>query len=355
MPNATNGTCTLPSPAEIIQVGATIIPYRKKQLLGITEVLPTKYVDNVKIIIRRPDIIRGLQPWRGLASDPQVDRVPYNRNGRFCEFWPGYWGEQRSITEAELAMVAEPPEGGNWCPGMPLDARNEVARIQGRQTVRMLMRMEKNTWDALISGRYLALDQNGNLIHEENFNITHIRATVDWTDMTDSAPLATLRALTEIRTSSATFGAGAKYYMNRTTLNRLLENRNPNDIGKGSLSACCNTVTLDWINAQLAAQGLGEIVVYDNRYIDEEGGIHLFIPDGYVVVIGQRPDVTRPGAYYLTRTTNACLQPANSKGMWYFYHDSCGEKIVRQITIGAGHNGGPILEYPEMVISLQVF
>lgn len=356
MPAATNGTCILPSPAEIIQVGAQIIPYRKKELLGITEVLPTKYVDNVKIIIRRPDIIKGLQPWRGLAQDPPVDRIPFNRNGRFCEFWPGYWGEQKSINEAELAMVAEPPEGGNWTAGMPLDARNEVARIQGRQTVRMLMRMERNVWDALVSGRYLAMDNGGNIIHEEHFNINHARAAVDWTDLTDSAPLATLRALpVKYRGSSATFAEGTVYYMNRTTLNALLENRNPNDIGKGALSACCNTVTLDYINAQLAAQGLGKIVVYDNRYVDEEGGVHLFIPDGFVVVVGRRPDTTRPGSYYLTRSTNACLQVASAKGMWYFYKDTCGDEIVRKITVGAGHNGGPILEYPEMVISLQVF
>lgn len=350
--------CIIPSPAEIVRVGAQIIPYRRKELLGLTDMLPTRYVDNTQIIINRPDIIRGLQQWRGLASEPPVNTGPFNRMGRFCTFYPGYWGETQSINEAELAMVAEPPSGGNWAPGMPLSAKNEIARIQNILTVRMLMRMEKNVWDTLRTGRYIALDRNGNIMFEQMFNIRHVRASVDWTDIINAAPLAVLRSLPELfRDSSATFtGQCVKYYMNRTTLNRLLENRNPNDIGRGSLSACCQTVTLDWINGQLEAQGLGRIVVYDNRWIDDNDGIHLFIPDGYVIVKGCRPDTTLVGNYYLTKVLNDCLKMGgNEKGMWYFLKDNCGQMITRQITVGAGHNGGPIIEYPEMICSIQVW
>lgn len=354
----TGSACTVPTPAEIIKVGAIILPKRRKDLLGLSTVMPTKHVDNTSIIINRLDIARGLQSWRGLATDAPANTADYNRMGKFCQFWPGYWGETETLTEAEMAVTAEPPTGGNWTPGMPLSVEKEIARIQNRLTVRMLTRMEKSIWDTLRTGRYIAQNNQGQVIFQQFFNIRHVRAAVDWNDITASAPLATLRSLPELfRDSDAKFGGpGVKYYMNRTTLNRLLENRNPYDLGRGSLSACCNTVTLDWINAQLAAQGLGSIVVYDQIWIDEQNGIHLYIPDGWVIVIGVRPDTDRPGNYYTTKVMSNLLEVGGKeKGMWYLLKDNNGQEISRQVVVGAGHNGGPILEYPEMVVSLQVF
>lgn len=350
--------CIIPSPAEIIKVGAQIIPYRRKELLGLTELMPTTYVDNTQIIINRPDIVRGLQQWRGLASEPPVNDARFNRMGKFCTFYPGYWGETIGINEAEIAMVAEPPTGGTWSAGQPLSIKNEVGRIQNRLTVRMLNRIEKNVWDTLRTGRYIATDMNGNIIFEQFFNIRKARAAVDWNDIVNSAPLATLRSLPELfRDSSATFtGSGVRYYMNRTTLNRLLENRNANDIGKGSLSACCQTVTLEWINGQLEAQGLGRIVVYDNRWVDDQDGVHLFLPDGWVIAKGVRPDSQKVGNYYLTKVMNDGLKMGgDERGFWYFLNDNQGREVTRKVTVGAGHNGGPIIYYPEMVVSLQVF
>lgn len=350
MPN----DCIIPTPAEIVAVGARIIPYRRKDLVGINDLMPMKYVNNTHIIINRPDIIRGLQPWRGLGGEPPVTTDQFNRDGEFCLFWPGYWGETKMVTESELANVAEP----GTCPGQPLDARKEIARIQNRLTYRMLMRMEKLVWDTLRTGRYVAMNEAGRVIFEQFFNIRMVRATVDFTDLVNSRPLSFFRSLPEIfRDTSAMFtGDCVRYYMNRTTLNRILENSNGLDLGRGNLSACCNTIGLDWVNAQFASQGLGRIVIYDNRWVDEQGGIHLFIPDGWVIIKGCRPDAVVPGHYYLTKVLNSCIElSGDMQGMWYFLHDNCGEKIVREITVGAGHNGGPILEYPEMIISAQVF
>lgn len=347
-------SCIVPTPTEIVQVGAQIIPYKKKELLGINSLLPFKYVDNTSITINRPDLIRGLQGWRGLGGEAPRVTAEFDRFGKFCQFWPGYWGETESVGEAELAQTAEPGS----CPGQPLNAKNEIARIQSRLTTRALMRMEKLTWDTLRTGRYIAQNQIGQIIFQQFFNIRQVRATIPWTNIVASAPLSFLRSLPEIfRDSSAVFGGTCTtYIMNRTTINRLLENRNPNDLGRGNLSSCCNTMTLEWINAQLAAQGLGQIVVYDNRWLDDNGGIQLFIPDGAVIIKGCRPDTTQVGHYYLTKSMNDCLEmKGDSQGMWYYFHDTCGTKIAREITVGAGHNGGPIIEYPEMIISAQVF
>lgn len=350
--------CITPTPAEFVAVGRKIIPYRRSQLEGLKSLLPTKYVENTQIILNRPDIIRGLQPWRGNGQEPPVQKDNYNRHGRNCVFNPGYWGETKSISEFELARSAEPVSGSNWTPGQPLDARNEISRIQSRQTVRMLYRMEKSIWDTLLTGRYVAMDEAGQQVDEQFFAVQHVRPTVDWDDTASAAPLATLRSLPELfRGSSASFlGEDVQYWMNITTLNRLLENRNTNDIGRGAVSACCNTVNLGWVNGQLAAQGLGKIYVYDNRWVDERDNVHLFLPDGYVLVIGKRPDTPRPGNYYLTKVINNGLKlDGNDKGIWYFLRDHGQEQVSKKITVGTGHNGGPIIEYPEMVISIKVF
>lgn len=347
-------SCIVPTPTEIVRVGAQIIPYRKRDLVAINEILPFKYVDNTTITINRPDIIRGLQGWRGLGAEPPRISSEFDRFGRYCMFWPGYWGETETITEAELAQTAEPGS----CPGEPLNAKNEIARIQNRLTVRMLYRAEYNAWQALRTGRYTALNQLGQVIFQQFFAIKQIAAGIGFTDIVGSSPLGFFRSIPElIRDSSAMFsGRKTRYYMNRTTLNRILENRNPNDLGRGNLSACCNTVSLEWVNAQFESQGLGSIVVYDNRWIDDNGGVNLFIPNGVVIIVGWRPDATVPGHYYLTKVLNDCLEMrGDDRGMWYFFKDSCGMKITREIVVGAGHNGGPIIEYPEMVISARVF
>lgn len=347
-------SCIVPTPTEIVQVGAQIIPYRKTDLLGMNALLPWKYVDNTTITINRPDIVRGLTGWRGLGSEAPRITGNYDRWGQFCTFWPGYWGEQESIGETELAQNAEPGS----CPGMPLNAKNEVSRIQNRLTIRNLYRMEKLIWDTLRTGRYVAHNNLGQIIFQQFFNIRQVSAAIPWTNLSQSTPLRFFRSLPEIfRDTSAVYnGSCTTYYMNQTTLNRMLENSNPLDLGRGSLSSCCNTVTLDWINSQLVAQGLGQIQVYDNRWIDDNGGIHLFIPDGRVIIKGCRPDAKVAGHYYLTKNLNDCLaMQGDSRGFWYFFHDSCGQKITREITVGAGHNGGPILEYPEMIISAKVF
>lgn len=349
--------CVTPSPGEVIKVGERIIPYTKKELLGINELMPMKFVNSTKIIINRPDIIRGTQSWRGLGGQASTISRRRNRYGDYCTFEPGYWGDSDSLGEAEIGMVAEPAEGGAYS-GEVLSVKNEIARMQRDMTIRMLMRMEKNVWDTLVTGRYIAKDNEGNVIFEDAFNTQHVRVSVPWNNITDSAPLAVLRSLPEeFRNSSANFtGKKVRYYMNRTTANRLLENRNPNDIGKGNLSSCCTTVSLDWINAQLDSQNLGQIVIYDNRWVDENDLVHLFIPDGVVVVKGTRPDSNSVGNYMMTKVLNGGTELAGeSKGVWYIVNDNIGREDARKIKVSAGHNGGPIISYPETIIALQVW
>lgn len=347
-------SCVIPTPYEIVNLGALVIQKRRKDLLGLNTILPTQYHDSSLIVLHRPDILRGEQQWRGPSTNPPVVTDQYNRYGQYCTLTPGYWGEQWSINEAELAMVAEPGS----CAGEPLNARNEVARWTNWLTYRGLIRMEHLIWQALLHGVYVAQNLAGQVVFKQFFNIRKGSFAVPWTDLTNSTPLANLADLAVMfRDTDAMFsGSGVRYYMNQRTLNVLFRNINPNDIGKGNISACCQVIDLDWINGALSARGLGKIVVYEGRWIDSNNGVNMFLPDGFVVVVGTRPDADYPGRYYLTRNLNQCLQMSgNERGMWYFYKDNCGEQMVRTITIGMGHNGGPVIEYPETVISLRVF
>jgi hypothetical protein len=139
--------------------------------------------------------------------------------------------------------------------------------------------------------------------------------------------------------------------MNRETANLLFSNVNTQDVGRIGLSACCTFMSPEMINQQFAAQGLPQIVIYDEGFIDDNGGFNTYIPFGYVIIVGCRPNNVPPGHYWLTRNAVDC---AITTGFWQKLVDTCAYEVPRKIKIYDGHNGGPALEYPRMVVVLRV-
>ena len=177
-------------------------------------------------------------------------------------------------------------------------------------------------------------------------------AGVPWSNFAGSYPLRDFRQIQLLgRGTSARFDTCARAYMNRETANLLFANTNPLDVGRVGLSACCNFMSLEMINTQFAAQGLPQIVIYDEGWIDENDGFNLFIPTGYVVIVGCRPNNVPPGHYWLTRNAVNC---SVTSGFWQKLVDNCDRAVPREIQIFDGHNGGPALEYPRMVVVLRV-
>lgn len=345
MPHNVAG-CWVPTNFEIIQLQMELFPRYLQGRVGL-EILPFRESDFSEIILNQPDIFKGLQQFRGLNKPTPAVPERYNPYGTYCKIEPGYWGEHDTLNEEILTKWAQPGS----C-GAPLDVTGHITLLQQRLLERRANRAEYNVWQVLVYGRYTALNASGQVIFEAQFNNQSISAAIPWTNFPGSFPLRDFRQIQLLgRGTSARFDSCARAYMNRETANLLLSNTNPNDVGRVGLSACCTFMSPDQINQQFLAQGLPQIVIYDQGFVDDNGSFNTYIPYGYVVVVGCRPGDVPVGHYWLTRNAVNC--PVGS-GFWQFMSDTCDREIPRKITIADGHNGGPALEYPRAVVVLRV-
>lgn len=345
MPVQVSG-CLVPTAAEIVQLQRELEPRFEEDRLGF-QILPFRSTEMSEIVLRQPDIFKGLQPFRGLGKP--VSNVPdrYNYFGTTTRVIPGYWGEKDEIPEEVMTTWAQP----GACNQM-LDLTAYTAELQRNLMERRYNRIEYNIWQLLAFGLYQALNSAGQVVHQAQFNVTNISAAIPWSNFPGSFPLRDLRAVQLLgRGTSARFDSCARAYMNRVTANALFSNTNPADVGRVGLSACCNFMGIGQINEQFLAQGLPQIVIYDGGYMDDNNNFNVYIPDGYVIIVGCRPGDVPPGHYYLTRNAVGCTVDS---GFWQMMIDNCGREIPRKIQLVDGHNGGPALEYPRQVVVLRV-
>lgn len=345
MPALVNG-CWVPTASEIYQLQMELFPRYLEGRVGL-DIMPFKTTELSSIVLQQPDIFKGLQAFRGL--DKPTLHVPqrYNPYGTMCYVEPGYYGEHDSIGEEIMTKWAQP----GTC-GQALDVSQYTTWIQQRLLERRANRIEYNIWQTLVFGRYTALNSAGQVIHEAQFNNQNVSAAIPWTNFPGSFPLRDFRQIQLLgRGTSAKFDSCAKAYMNRETANLLMSNTNPNDVGRVGLSACCVFMSPEQINQQFAAQGLPQIVIYDEGYVDDNDGFNTYIPYGYVIVVGCRPGGVPPGHFWLTRNAVNC---SVTSGFWQKLTDTCDREVPRSIKIYDGFNGGPALEYPRMVVTLRV-
>lgn len=340
--------CIYPTNAELMMLQAELLPRYADGRLAF-DLLPFKETSYAKVILNRPDIFRGLQQWRGLDKPTRTPRDQYNYIGEYCEINPGYWGECDYITERDLTLLAAPGSCRE-----PIDITERVVRMQERLLERRYNRVEYNIWQALAYGTSQAFGEDGKLIHEEVFNIQMITVGIPWSDPDNSTPIQDLRCVRLLgRGTSTNFNNTAKAYMNQVTANCLMSNRNANDLGNLQITACCELALfgMNAINMKLTANGLPNLEVYDEGWIDESGNFHPFIPDGKVIVMGVRPGSEPLGNYWLTRNVLGCEVDT---GFWQNIHDSCTwGQVPRKISVNDGHNGIPALHYPRGIISIE--
>lgn len=339
--------CVLPTAAELIEIQQELYPRFAEGRLGM-EILPFKTVDTDSIVLYQKDIFKGLQAFRGLGKP--VMTVPQHTLGTYTTVKPGYWGEKDEVGEEEMTKWAQP---GSNCSNRTIDLTSYITMLQERLMERRYNRVEFNIWQLLTFGRYQALNTLGQVVFQAEFNITNVSAEIPWTDYENASPLNDLRAVQLLEEgTSARFDSCARMIMNRRTANELFKNRNPFDVGRGIVSACCSLPGPEWFNQQFAAQGLARMEIYNGGYVDDSGNFQLYIPTGYVIIVGCRPGDVPPGHYYLTRNVVNC---GVDSGFWQKIIDNCAMDFTRKIELGDGHNGGPALEYPRMVVVMRVF
>lgn len=345
MPILQNG-CWVPTASEIHTLQMELFPRYMQGRVGM-QIMPFQETDLSSIILHQPDVFKGLQAFRGLGKPTQSVPQRYNPYGTMCYVEPGYYGEHDEIGEEIMTKWAQP----GTC-GQALDVSQYTTWLQQRLLERRANRIEYNIWQVLTFGRYTALNAAGQVIHEATFNNQNVSAAVPWTNFAGSFPLRDFRQIQLLgRGTSARFDTCATAYMNRETANALMSNTNRDDVGRVGLSACCTFMSLGQINEQFAAQGLPQIVIYDEGYLDDNGGFNTYIPFGYVIVVGCRPANVPVGHFWLTRNAVGC---SVTSGFWQKLTDTCDREVPRHIKIYDGFNGGPALEYPRQLVVLRV-
>jgi len=310
------------------------------------EIMPTEERDEFYIAWEQRDNYTGLQHLRGLDGPPsRVQKIGAKR----YLYEPGVYGEFIQLNERELTVPVRAL--GTW--GDRMDLSQVIFGHQEHLLQRQLDRIESMIWMLLTTGTFTITD-NG-VTHQDSFDLITYDAST-WATIATATPLADLRAVALLsRGHSVSFGAGSVAWMNQTTANNLLANRNATDIG-GQLSVTIAGVqpltrSLETINQFFIGQGLPSIRVYDGGYLDDAGVFTLYIPDGKVVLVGRRAGNQQLGVYRFVRNaTNPSMGPQP----YMIVVDHGEDRVPRTIELHAGHNGGPCLFYPGAIAILDV-
>ena len=139
------------------------------------------------------------------------------------------------------------------------------------------------------------------------------------------------------------------------TINYLLNNTNANDLGGKRLEVGSTINTLEDLNQKiLVANNLPQLVEYNKTYQTgprDRTTYTMFIPDGFLIWVGDRPNGQRLGEFIGTRNINSANE--SDDGIYSKVIDKGEVEVPRQIEVHHGFNGGIAIYYPTALISIQ--
>jgi len=291
------------------------------------------------------DRYQGLQQVRGLNGEPpKVKRVGINE----YQMNPGTYGEFVEVDEMELTTRREI---GTF--GTPVKLDDLVLQGQEQLQQREVDRIRLILWTLLTTGTFSVSSLAGGVAHTDTYPIQTFSAGTPWATFATATPLANFRSVQLLsRGYSVNFGSQALAFMNRTTLNNMLQNTNNADIAGRRVSGLLSVLNLDEVNKILTGEDLPTIVVYDRTYQDETDTFQLFVPNAKVVVVGVRPNGETVGDYAMTRNAN---NDNLGPGSYTLVEDSLNrQQPPRRLRIHRGHNGGPRIWFPSAVVVMSV-
>lgn len=311
------------------------------------KVLPFREKNVTRIVIRRPDYLRGLQPYRDShTASTKLDDY-FNRFGTFCSLETDEWAEHDDIYAHEIAESVE-AEG---CATDAVDISELMAIRMAQLVNREFNRQEFNIWSAIVYGKYVA-EKAGEVVQVHSYPIRYFPPAVSWADQLNSTPIADLRAIRLLfRGLKLRFDRKAWFIVNQATFDCMLSNQNPRDLGKTVVSACCELLTGAVMAERFYAFDLPAPTVYDEGYWTRDA-FHPFIPDGFAVLIARHLEGQPLGYYTLTRHGQSCTGNKTGVGSWTKIDDNCDRSAgeVRRIRIEKGHSGVVQINYPEAII-----
>jgi hypothetical protein len=341
-------TFTYPTTRELQAIGPAKVARLTQDRVGF-QIMPKRPVNAGAIQWTQQDNYFGLQQLRGLDGAPtHVKRV----GAKSFVYEPGIYGEFQHITETELTMRA-----GSVMSDAPVDVGDLVLASQDQLMGRELDRQELVIWTMLTTGVISVLLPSGEIGFTATFPLATYDAS-DWATETTATPLADFRAMRIANVGKgANFGAGARGYANSTTLANMLNNTNAADLGGKRLANDQTVQSVSQANAILAASDAPTLVEYDEGYYNDSNVFTRYIPDNYVVVIGQRPGGAKIGEYIMTRNAQ---NPGFAPGSYEFVVDKTGNapdgqrQVPANITIHRGHNGGIVIYFPGSIVIMNV-
>lgn len=330
-----------PANAELKEIEQIKLPRLVADRL-IFRIMPMVTVDAHLLMWEQEDNWQGLQNARGLNGQPtRVKKVGAKR----YQMEPGVYGEFEVLNEQELTTRRA---YGTF--GQPVRVDDLVMRAQDKLLQRRLDRIENIGWTLLTTGTFSVSDPAGVLQHTDTFSLQTFSAGTAWSTAATSTPLADLRAVQLLsRGYSVNFGAQAMAVMNRTTWNNFIKNTNAADFGGKKGVGLQSISSVADANRVLAGEDLPQLMVYDEGYIDEAGAFQLYIPNGKVVIVGQRPGGTPIADYAMTRNAN---NPEMAPGP--YVQTVVEQRPPRSIEVHDGHNGGPRIYYPSAIVIMSV-
>lgn len=328
-----------PQAIALRQVAAELAP-RLMQGRVIFDIMPLTEEDDDLLAWEQRDNYTGLQATRGLNGEPT--RVKHTGGKRYL-VEPGYYGEYEMIDERELTRRRA---WGQLAGG--IDVTDLVLDRQQKLQVRELDRQEQVGWNALL-GTYSVADGTS-VLATDTWSPQTYSAGVPWATSATATPLQDLRAIQlKGRGYSVDFGPRATAYMNRTTLNAMLNNTNAADLGgQRGTGTFAPIIGEQELNQRLGAAGLPGVQPYDMGYLDDTGTFQLFIPNNKVIVVGARTDGDPVMEYRITRNATLNGRP----GSYSLVVES--DDPPKTIAVHRGHNGGPVLWHPAAIVVATV-
>jgi hypothetical protein len=297
----------------------------------------------------------GMTAPHNMNADPKVAGRPGMKTHRFS---PLFFKETDILKESDMLM---PRQAGTL--GGSLDLSAEIARIAKARADRNFLRVESTIWQTLKG--HLVIDENGVEV-DETFNVQTEQASVDWDEFATAKPVEDMTALAlKFRGTGASI-QGSEAYINQTTANWLMNNKNENDLrGFQNPNFVALPYSLDEVNKIMIARGLPKFVVYDEGAYDANANFQLFLADGEVVIIGKRATGETVGDWIMTPSLHHAAMGPNQFGFFSIVEVN-GQPNPGAVTIaeiGAGKNpkveitgglyGGPRLLYPKSIINFD--
>jgi len=336
-------TFTFSTPMELKVVEQDLLPTLVEDD-PVFKILPIEEVATTRLRWRQLDNFTGLQQVRGLNGKPKnVKMVGMNE----FEYKPGYYGEFVTFDEEELT---ERGEMGSW--DEPADINDLVGLGQQFLLQRRVDRIRYINFQLLANGSFTVANGRGEVMHVDSFAIQTLTASVAWGTFATATPIANIRAAQLLsRGHSVDFGRKAELWMNRGTFNNFIGNTNANDLfgRRADYGSTFNEV--DAVNKLLAANDLPSIVIYDKTYNDDNNVTQLFLPNNRAILVGNRTNGARIGAYRMTRNAG---NPKGEPGAVTRVIDRREFEVPGSLELHDMHNGGPILELPSSIVSLTV-